>query len=149
MTFVKMIRQSDSDNEHPLSIGSLLCLLYLYLYFYLYSLYSALLMSFLCCMTSNMRKNPINRRFDKHRLEKKYFWSNLVHYPGVNYFLFTTIGFSWMTEAKSDGNQSFSFERSNQKKSSFSSNTSAGWLGTWSDTTNMSFVHAFASALRK
>ena len=40
-----------------------------------------------------------------------------------------------MTEAKSNGNQSFSFKRSDQKKSSFSSNTSAVWLfGTWLDT---------------
>ena len=129
MTFIKVTRETDSDNEEHFSIGSLLCLLYLY--------------SLVLCSANVLpllrdikyEENPTNRRFDKHRLGRKYFWCNLVHYPGMNYFLFTNIGFIWMTEAKSNGNQSFSFKRSDQKKSSSSSNTSAVWLfGTWLDT---------------
>ena len=70
MTFIKVTRETDSDNEEHLSIGSLLCLLYLY--------------SLVLCSANVLpllrdikyEENPTNRRFDKHRLGRKYFWSN-------------------------------------------------------------------------
>ena len=55
MTFVKVTRQSDGDNLLAFCYVCYTCTCT----FTCTHLYSALLMSFLCCMTSNMRKNPI------------------------------------------------------------------------------------------